>query len=98
LIKSQGLIISKGEKFRKFPDLLPLKILEVAKRKRRRKKRWDLGWTLLRIRPDSDLYHQLWTKTCRGQKHSKPKAAIDSGRNDAGEFRLINKKGGIRNE
>jgi hypothetical protein len=38
LIKSQGLIISKGEKFRKFPDFLFSKILEVEKRKRKQRK------------------------------------------------------------
>jgi hypothetical protein len=38
LIKSQGLIISKGEKFRKFPDQEGPKILEVEKRKRKQRK------------------------------------------------------------
>jgi len=43
LIKSQRLIISKGEKFRKFPDLILPKILEVEKRKRKQRKRVNMA-------------------------------------------------------
>jgi len=64
LIKSQGLIISKGEKFRKFPDWKSPKILEVEKWIKKVKKRVENGLNVAsddaRPRP---LTPTIWTKT-----------------------------------
>jgi hypothetical protein len=78
LIKSQGLIISKGEKFRKFPDLLLPKILEVENWKRRQRK----GGTWLNVNADNagfrPLTPRILDKNVKGaSEQSEPKAGSD---------------------
>ena len=100
MIKSQRLIISKGEKFRKFPDLILPKILEVEKRKRKQRK----GRTWLNVTSDNARFRPLTPrivdKNVQGDRSilNPRQAPIDSGPMDAGEFRQITEKGGTHSQ